>query len=92
MKLKELKEIDYDAWVKEFKPKLHKGQFMYETYGSEVAEVMATNAKHPDRVWTFVQGDDEDCFIVEGFHFVNRLGYYITRKSFDTNYNYQIPY
>jgi len=34
----------------------------------------------PEHIWTLVEEDD-DGYIVSGFQFVNRLGYYITRKA-----------
>ena len=46
---------------------------MFETYGVELEKVRAAD---PRCVWTFVSGDGDA--IVAGFHFVNRMGYFIT--------------
>jgi hypothetical protein len=46
---------------------------MFETYGAEYKFVM----QHPiDRVWTLVDCDGK-LYICSGFHFVNRIGYFI---------------
>jgi hypothetical protein len=34
--------------------------------------------------------EDDDTIIVEGFHFVNRLGYFITEIPFDKGTNYVV--
>lgn len=48
---------------------------MFETYGAELEFVRSV----PDsRIWTLVEGDTGTLYIVDGFHFVNRLGYFIT--------------
>jgi len=51
---------------------------MFETYGDEsdfVAEQDNNN------VWTIIEGDDDDIFIESGYHFVNRMGYLITKEK-----------
>lgn len=47
---------------------------LYETYGAEVAAVLAVD-RH--RVWTWVDGDDGEPLIVPGYHLVNRIGYLV---------------
>ncbi|MBN8626910.1 MAG: hypothetical protein J0M17_15625 [Planctomycetes bacterium] len=48
---------------------------LFETYGDELAFV---RAQAPHAVWTFIDGDDGDCYVVSGYHFVNRIGYLIS--------------
>lgn len=49
---------------------------MFETYGDEVAFV---KAQPKDRVFTLLTGDDgSKLYIVPGWHFVNRMGYFVT--------------
>lgn len=50
---------------------------MFETHGNELALVQTAYAREPRSVWTLTTGDDGD-IIQSGFHFVNRLGYFIT--------------
>jgi hypothetical protein len=41
-------------------------------------------------VWTLVEDDDGDAVIVEGYHLVNRLGYFITAKPAKAGYQYVV--
>jgi hypothetical protein len=51
------------------------GGCLFETYGEELAFV---RQQDPRTVWTFVDGDDGDQYVVSGFHFVNRIGYLLS--------------
>lgn len=48
---------------------------LFETYGEELEFV---RRQDPGTVWTFVDGDDGDQYLLSGFHFVNRIGYLIS--------------
>jgi len=48
---------------------------MFETYGEEVKFVKQQN---PNCIWTYITGDNNTSYIFSGWHFVNRLGYFIT--------------
>jgi hypothetical protein len=48
---------------------------LFETYGEELAFV---REQDPQTIWTFVDGDDGDCYVISGYHFVNRIGYLIS--------------
>ena len=50
---------------------------MFETFGDELAFVRDQPA---DRIWSLVQGDDGDLYVVSGYHLVNRLGYFVTGR------------
>jgi hypothetical protein len=39
-------------------------------------------AANEDHVWTLVEGEDNEWILVNGFHFVNRIGYVITEVPF----------
>ena len=92
-----------DEWMKEFRPVANhieknspweneNGEgTMFETYGEELDFVKKTNNENPFRVWTIMDCDESDDLIIcEGFHFVNRMGYFITEKNFDKENNYSI--
>lgn len=49
---------------------------LFETYGEEFAYVRRFD---PLRVWTLVDGDDGDMYLISGLHFVNRVGYLLSR-------------
>jgi hypothetical protein len=48
---------------------------MFETYGDEVEFV---KSQSPANIWTYGDGDDGGGYIWNGWHFINRLGYFIT--------------
>jgi hypothetical protein len=75
-------EMDFDTWCETYKPiKNHidkdssfNGE-MFETYGDEVAFV---KQQDPSYIWMYGDGDDGGSYIWSGWHFVNRIGYFIT--------------
>jgi hypothetical protein len=75
-------EMDLDEWAATYKPiKNHidtNASFdgeMFETYGEELDFVKAADE---DRIWMYGDGDDGGSYIWNGWHFVNRIGYFIT--------------
>lgn len=49
----------------------------FETYGEDLDFIRSQNNNH---VWTEVLCDDEETYIVPGYHLVNRLMYFVTKK------------
>jgi hypothetical protein len=81
----------WSAWEDKFKP--IKNQFrndpdetMFETYGEEVDFVSNYDNKY---VWTYLQGDMSD-LICAGYHYVNRLGYYISSVPWENEDDYAL--
>jgi hypothetical protein len=75
-------EMELDEWAAIYKPiKNHidtNASFdgeMFETYGEELEFVKAADE---DRIWMYGDGDDGGSYIWNGWHFVNRIGYFIT--------------
>jgi len=81
----------WDAWFDKFKPiKNHldkyagtDGSHMFETYGAEVEYVQAQDPKY---VWTYIDGD-MSTLLVAGYHYVNRLGYYVATVPWDSEWD-----
>ena len=48
---------------------------LFETYGEELTFV---RQQDPRTIWTLVDGDDGDQYLINGFHFVNRIGYLVS--------------
>lgn len=48
---------------------------LFETYGEELEFV---KRQDPRKVWTLVDGDDGDLYVISGPHFVNRIGYLVS--------------
>lgn len=55
---------------------------MFETFGEEF-DYVRMKAQKGNNVWTILEGDDDSMFIVNGVHFVNRIGYLITREEWE---------
>jgi len=53
---------------------------MFETYGPEVKYVQSRHEKY---VWTWVDGD-ACSLLLAGYHYVNRLGYYVCEEPWET--------
>jgi hypothetical protein len=75
-------EMDFDEWVDAYKPIpnniVEDSSFdgtMFETYGDEVAFVKKAD---PSYIWMYGDGDDGGTYIWNGWHIVNRIGYFIT--------------
>lgn len=88
-------EQELDDWVAKYKPiKNHLDDNasgdgdMFETFGAELEFV---RAQDPRCIWTLVEGDDGGLYIESGYHFVNRLNYFITEVPFDGDY-LEVPY
>jgi hypothetical protein len=60
---------------------------LFETYGEELAYVKRQDDR---RVWTLVDGDDGDMYVISGFHYVNRVGYLISRDPIPDNVTIQV--
>ena len=82
--------MTYDYWAENYKPiKNHLvkyDQLTFETYGEEVEFVQKADNKY---IWTEVDGDS-GCYIIAGYHWVNRIHYYITEKPWEDE-NTEIP-
>ena len=77
------KFMTYDYWADTFKPITNSirnnGDLAFETYGEEVEFVQKADNKY---IWTEVDGDS-GTYIVAGYHWVNRIHYYITTNPWD---------
>lgn len=86
-------KLTEDQWIEEYKPVQNPlvddapwDGCMFETYGEELEYVRTA---FPDKIWTLVEAEGKQ-YIVEGFHYVNRLGYFITSKAAIPNEQYEI--
>lgn len=67
------------------------GGAMFETFGEEL-EYVKMKAEKGNNVWTIIEGDDDSIFIVNGVHFVNRIGYLITREEWEGETEVEIEF
>lgn len=86
----ETRQMTWEEWVEKFNPKLDREDLprMYETYGEDVEHVI----KHDDNlIWTYLEGDSGSV-ITQGYHYVNRLGYYLTSVPWEPDVEYEVDY
>ena len=83
------KFMTYDKWEEIYKPIKNTvskypddSLIHFETYGEEYDAVTKAHEINPKIVWTEVDGDS-GTYILSGWHFVNRIHYYITENPFD---------
>ncbi len=80
----------YDAWVDTFKPITNSirnnGDLAFETYGEEQEFVRNYDPKF---IWTEVDGDS-GTYLVAGYHYVNRIQYYITENPWEDEWT-EVP-
>lgn len=100
MVLNDLIKINFEDWCKEYQPVINhidpnasfddgNGGVMFETYGPELDFVLTYAKDKPLHVWTYMDGKDS-ALIVEGYHLVNRIGYFITANPAKENTGYEI--
>jgi hypothetical protein len=94
-------EKEFEAWEAKYQPiKNHfaekqAGEFVedkFETYGQELDYVRSVADTEPRRVWTLVDGDDGNLYIVAGYHLVNRVNYFITKEPLEGDGYMEVPY
>ena len=82
-------EMTESEWEEKYKPMTNtitNDGTTYETYGDELDFVMS---QKPEHIWTEIDGDD-GVYIVNGYHLVNRLSYYITNVPHNEDDHIQI--
>ena len=89
-------EKELDAWETKYQPiKNHitgEDDDKFETYGEELDYVRSIADTEPRRVWTLVDGEDGNLYIVDGYHLVNRVNYFITKEPLEGNGFMEVPY
>jgi len=80
----------YQSWFDTFKPITNSirnnGDFPFETYGDEMEFVRNYDPKF---IWTEVDGEG-GTYITAGYHYVNRIQYYITENPWEDEYT-EVP-
>ena len=75
--------MTFEEFIEQYKPITNPngafGEFMFETYEQDYAEVL----KHVDehKVWTII--DEGELYLVPGLWRVNRLGYMISEVPYE---------
>jgi hypothetical protein len=95
----ETKILTWDEWEEQFKPvrntitkREEVNGWLFETFGKDEEHIrkLADNPKTANTVWTWLDTGN-GLVIVNGWHYVNRFGYFITKVPFDPTVMYEIP-
>ena len=83
--------LTWSEFIDQYKPITNKFTtdpdfLMFETYGQELEFVQAQDPKH---IWTYMDCDNGSV-TTEGFHYVNRIGYYITQVPWEDGVSYEV--
>lgn len=85
----------YERWCEEYRPLKNavceRASFdgaMFETFGDELAFI---KDQPIGCVWTLIEADDDCLVILSGFHFVNRLGHFVTERPWEGVGTAEIP-
>jgi hypothetical protein len=85
-----LKIADMDRWIEMYEPvNVHDDEhesIMFETFGADLDRIKATPVHN---VWTWVDTDDGSV-IIEGYHIVDRIGYFITKVPWVDGLDYEV--
>lgn len=85
-KLEKDNVLDSEDWEEIFEPienefENEEGRIVFETYGKELEFVKKHSTKF---IWTLVDGDDGELYIIPGYHLANRVHYLVTKKPWFT--------
>lgn len=94
-------QMNDDEWFEKFKPianptgdsGLHVDDvcYMFETYDPDITKVIEAHAANPACVWTLL--DCDSCEVIgDGYHYVNRIGYFITEVPAEPDSDYEVMY
>lgn len=85
---------DIEDWAAKFQPKQNRttygsswGGCMYETYGADYIHITKQDG---NKVWTWMDGEDGNTYVVAGKHLVNRIGYFVTKEPWVSDDDYAL--
>ncbi len=83
--------MTYNEWEEKYKPignmisDNYDNDGRFDTFGEELDFVWSIQEAEPNKVWTMVEGDD-GWYTINGFHFVNRVAYFVTELPFEGDF------
>ena len=79
--------IQYEEFEEKYKPiqnyytsALGEKYYTFETYGEELEYVESKDNKN---IWTLIEGEEENTYVIPGFHIVNRIGFFVTENGWE---------
>lgn len=77
-----MKELTYEQWVEQYEPRENPNA-QGESCIWEFEDLKEKNFK-VNHIWTLVDGENEESWILPGYHIVNRQGYYVTTYPWES--------
>jgi hypothetical protein len=84
------KRLTEDEWLEKYtpidNPFTEQGSYdntLYETYGDEYEAIKIADVVNPRKVWTLIDNNEGWTGIVAGWHYVNRMGYFLTEEEWE---------
>jgi len=77
-----MKNITYEEWFEQFKPVFQSEDAQFDGYCIDDYNSPLIENCDADKIWTLIT-EGENMYIIEGFHFVDRMGYFITELPFE---------
>ena len=78
-----MKKITYDEWEEKYKPQKNPNT-VEGSYGNTLFDIDSHPPRTSNRVWTLISGENENMWIIPGFHYVNREGYFLTEIPWES--------
>jgi hypothetical protein len=89
--------MNVDKWEDKYRPISNTGGTyeswdgnLFETYGDDEETVITVARQTPRRVWTLVE-THHGLVVTNGFHYVNRVGYFITEEEWENGATIDVP-
>ena len=88
--------MTWDDWEKKYVPMLNTitdrtefNGWLFETYDDDLKYILeyGNNKNYRNHIWTLLTDDNGDLCISNGYHLVNRMGYFITSHPYDAGDN-----
>lgn len=83
-----MKKITYEQFEEQYKPIKNPlvedspyNGCMFETYGAELVVVREQDFK---KIWTLIDSDNDNWYIIPGLHYVDRFGYFICENEWES--------
>ena len=81
--------MNYNKFVKKYKPFKNEinpnesyNGFLFETYGTDLTFITSSEF-HVRQIWTLISAENEEEYIIPGYHIINREGYFLTEKPWE---------
>lgn len=81
-------EKTFDDFIEKYDPMEHPtgefGTHMFDTHKESDINFVRSQIKF-NKVWTVIDGEGQDLYVIPGYHFVNRMGYIISNIPYEEN-------